>query len=89
MCLAPEFALLYVPFSFLSREVALEMGTRIGRYVVVRDADGRLHGLAATAVSAVCDDDAGGALLLLPGGRMVRVSEPVDVVLSWLAGGGA
>jgi hypothetical protein len=62
---------------------------RVGRYVVIRDADGRLHGIAAAAVSAVCDDDAGGALLLLPGGRMVKVGEPVDVVLSWLAGGGA
>ena len=89
MCVSPDSSLLYVPFSFLSREGALEVGTRVGRYVVVRDAEGRLHGLAATAVSAVCDDEAGGALLLLPGGRMVRVSEPVDVVLAWLTGGGA
>ena len=63
-----------------SREV--EEGERIGRFVVLRDADGSLHAVTATAVSAVCEVD-GSSLVLLPGGRMLRVEQPLLVVLSW------
>jgi hypothetical protein len=42
-----------------------------------------LHGLAATAVAAVCETD-GGTLVLLPGGRMVLLNPSIDVVLRWL-----
>ncbi len=59
-------------------------GERCGRYVVVRDADGRRHALAATAVSAICEADDGGCVLLLPGGRLVRLEGSLDTVLGWL-----
>ena len=65
----------------------VEDGQRIGRYVLVRDIEGRLHALAATAVSAACETD-DGALLMLPGGRMVHVPRPLLSVLGWLDGKG-
>ncbi len=55
------------------------------RYVVVRDRDGRRTAVTRHAVSAVCETEEGGALLLLPGGRMVHVEESLDTVLGWLA----
>ena len=55
------------------------------RYVVVRDRDGRRTAVARHAVSAVCETEEGGALLLLPGGRIVHVEEGLDTVLTWLA----
>jgi hypothetical protein len=67
---------------------ALADGTRVGRYVVLRDVDGRTHALATTAVAAVCADPEGGCTLLLPGGRMVRVDQPLELVLAWLGGQG-
>ena len=56
-----------------------------GRYVLVRDRDGRRTALARHAVSAVCEAEDGGTVLLLPGGRVVRVEEDLDTVLGWLA----
>ena len=56
-----------------------------GRYVVVRDRDGRRTAVTRHAVSAVCETEEGSALLLLPGGRMVHVEEDLDTVLGWLA----
>jgi hypothetical protein len=61
-------------------------GERVGRYVLVRDVEGRLHALALGAVSAICDDGEGGALLLLPGGRLIRIAEPVLAAVGWLSG---
>jgi hypothetical protein len=61
----------------------LEEGERVGRFVVLRDVEGRMHAVSATSVGAICEDD-GGALLLLPGGRMIRVERPLDEVLGWL-----
>jgi len=55
------------------------------RYVVVRDRDGRRTAVARHAVSAVCETEEGGALLLLPGGRIVHVEDSLDTVLTWLA----
>ncbi len=62
----------------------MEDGTRMGRFIVLRDAEGRLHALSAMAVAAVCADDNEGSVLLLPGGRLVRVERPVEVVVAWL-----
>lgn len=56
-----------------------------GRHVVVRDRDGRRTAVTRRAVSAVCETEEGGALLLLPGGRMVHVEEDLDTVLGLLA----
>jgi hypothetical protein len=59
-------------------------GRRIGRFVCLRDVDGRRHAISATAVAAVSADDLDGSLLLLPGGRLVRVDAAVEVVVGWL-----
>ena len=68
----------------MTLEVAdrLQAGTRVGRFVVFRDVDGKTHAIAASAVVAICDAD-DGAVLLLPGGRMVRVPEDLATVLGW------
>lgn len=57
-------------------------GERVGRFVVLRDIDGTRHAVTATAVSAMCETD-GGSLLLLPGGRLLRVEQPLTTVLAW------
>ncbi|MBY0336607.1 MAG: hypothetical protein K2X11_08335 [Acetobacteraceae bacterium] len=66
---------------------ALEEGGRCGRFVLLRDRDGTWHAVAAVAVAAVCDGDAG-TTLLLPGGRVVVVNRPFGTVLGWLEMGG-
>lgn len=63
----------------------LDEGQRIGRFVIFRDIDGRVHALAAGSVSAICQTDEG-ALLMLPGGRMVHVERSMETVLHWLDG---
>ena len=62
-------------------------GTRIGRFVVLRDLEGRSLAVAAGSVSAVSETDQG-ALLMLPGGRMVQVPQAMETVLAWLDGRG-
>lgn len=64
----------------------MEEGERFGRFVVLRDVEGRVHAVAVGAVSAVCETD-DGALLLMPGGRMIQVDRPLEVVLGWLESG--
>ncbi|MFL1461614.1 hypothetical protein ACI6QG_05390 [Roseococcus sp. DSY-14] len=59
-------------------------GTRIGRFVIVRDADGICHAICATGVFALCDAGDGATVLLLGGGRMLRVEQDLPTVLSWL-----
>lgn len=66
-------------------ECLLEEGERIGRFVILRDVDGRTHAVAAGSVAAVCQTDEG-ALVMLPGGRLVHVSQQIDVVLRWFDG---
>ena len=63
----------------------LEEGERIGRFVVLRDLDGRLHAVSAGAISAMCEAD-DGTVIMLPGGKMVQVSISMEVVLAWLDG---
>ena len=65
----------------------LEEGERVGRFVVLRDIDGRTHAVAPGSIAAVCETDEG-ALLMLPGGRMVHVPKPIALVLMWLDGRG-
>ena len=67
--------------------LALAEGTRIGRFVVVRDLEGQTLAVAAASVAAVCATDEG-ALLMLPGGRMVHVPRTLPTVLDWLDGRG-
>lgn len=61
----------------------LEEGQRVGRYVAVRDADGLTHAIAASAVAAICAAEDGGCVLLLPGGRLMRVERSVPEVVGW------
>ena len=56
-----------------------------GRYVVLRDRDGRRTAVARGAVSAISEAEDGGALIYLPGGRVVCVEADLDAVLDWLA----
>lgn len=70
-----------------TRDGGLLEGDRVGRFVVVRDLEGRTHAVSAQSVAAVCETD-DGALLMLPGGRMVHVPRSLRQVLSWLDGRG-
>lgn len=64
----------------------LEEGERLGRFVVLRDLEGRRHAIAAAAVSAVCETE-DGAVLLLAGGRMLKVEQGMATILEWLGCG--
>ena len=63
----------------------LEEGERVGRYVVLRDRDGQLHAVSSSGVGAICETE-DGAILMLPGGRLIHVHRPVATVLAWLDG---
>ena len=60
-------------------------GGRVGRFVILRDVDGRVHAVAAGSVAAVCETDEG-SMVLLPGGRILHVPKPLGTVLAWLDG---
>lgn len=62
---------------------AVEEGDRVGRFVVLRDRDGRLLAVAAGAVVAVCET-AEGAVLIQFGGKLILVDQPILMVLRWL-----
>ncbi len=64
-------------------EICLVEGTRCGRYVLVRDREGTLHAVAASAVVALCEHE-GTTTMLLPGGRVIVVEVGLPVVLGWL-----
>lgn len=59
-------------------------GQRIGRYVLLVDSDGMRHAIAISAALALCELDGGGTVLMLPGGKMVRLEADLDDVLLWL-----
>ena len=63
----------------------LAEGERVGRYLIIRDVDGRRHAIGAGTVSAVTETD-DGSLLLLPGGRLIQVPWEMGWVLDWLDG---
>ncbi len=65
----------------------LHTGERVGRFVVLRDIEGNTHAVASGSVAAACQTD-DGTLLMLPGGRMVHVPQPLAMVLAWLDGRG-
>lgn len=68
---------------FIREDAVIEEGSRIGRYLMLRDADGCLYALSATAVAALCETE-DGCLLMLPGGRLMRVTHSMRRVLAWL-----
>jgi hypothetical protein len=63
----------------------IQEGDRVGRFVLIRDADGRWHALSMQAVYAISDLDDGCALAL-PGGKLLRLMHPMGTVLAWLTG---
>ena len=60
----------------------LEEGERVGRFVTLRDANGVLHAVAASSIAAICETD-DGAVVMLPGGRMIQVDHSLRTVLLW------
>ena len=64
---------------------SLVEGQRIGRFIIVRDISGQRHAIAAGAVTALAETD-DGALILLAGGRMVHLSQPLQRIIQWLGG---
>ena len=64
----------------------LVLGTRVGGYVVLTDADGRRHALRAGSILAASDvdDSQSSTCLLLHGGRVLLVLACLDDVLTWL-----
>jgi hypothetical protein len=66
-------------------DAELDDGTRIGRYVVLRDIDGQRHAIAVSAVVALGETD-GDTLLHLPGARTLCVPHSLVTVLAWLEG---
>ena len=65
----------------------LSEGERVGRFVVLRDLDGRVHAVSAGSVGAVCETD-DGTMLMLPGARLLHVPHSLATVLAWLDGRG-
>ena len=63
----------------------LEEGTRVGRFVILRDVNGATHAVAISSIAAICGTD-DGALLMLPGARMVHVPRSMKTILGWLDG---
>ncbi|MFL1462594.1 hypothetical protein ACI6QG_10355 [Roseococcus sp. DSY-14] len=59
-------------------------GTRIGRFIIIRDVDGTCHALCASAVAALCETADGATVMLIGGGRMLRVEQDLRTVLGWL-----
>ncbi len=65
----------------------LQDGTRVGRFVVLRDVEGRTCAVSAGAVGALCETDQG-TLMMLLGGRLLEVPWGMGLVLGWLDGRG-
>ena len=64
-------------------------GQRVGRYLVLRDLERRVHAVAAGCVTALCETDDGSTLLMRAGGRLLHVPRDLATVLAWLDGRGS
>jgi hypothetical protein len=60
-----------------------ENGQRIGRFVFLRDVNGKPYALAVTSVTALYEED-GDSWMMMSGGRLVCVPHTLPTVLSWL-----
>lgn len=60
-------------------------GQRVGRFVLLRDVEGRMHAVTAGGVGAICEVD-DGAVLMLPAGRLLHSARSMRTVLHWLNG---
>ncbi len=59
-------------------------GARVGRFVILRDIDGRRHATVVTGILALSDADDGDTLVHLPAGRILRVPYSLTTVLAWV-----
>jgi hypothetical protein len=59
----------------------------VGRFVVIRDVDGRRHAISAGSVAAICKTD-DGVLILLLCGRTVQLAQSMPVMPEWMDGRG-
>ncbi|MFC7738645.1 hypothetical protein ACFQX4_23210 [Roseomonas sp. GCM10028921] len=64
------------------RDDGLTDGTRIGRFVILRDVDGVRHAVSSGGVQAMGDLD-GDTLVHLSGARTLRVPHSLATLLSW------
>ncbi len=63
------------------------LGRRVGAFVLFADDDGlrhaiRLHGVLALSDANEVHDT---TMMLMPGGRVVMIREPLDEVLGWFS----
>jgi hypothetical protein len=58
---------------------------RIGRFLLLRDAEGRLVAVSANALLAAAATDDGGTVAVLAGGKALMFSEDVPTVVGWFA----
>lgn len=63
------------------------LGRRVGPFVLFADDEGLRHAIRLQGVLAVSDADAvqDTTTMLIPGGRVVLVREPLEEVLGWFA----
>ena len=61
------------------------IGRRVGPFVLFADDDGLRHAIRLQGVLAVSDADAvhETSTMLMPGGRVVLIREPLEEVLGW------
>ena len=74
-----------VAVQYVTEDEGLREGQRLGRFLVLRDQDGTLNAVAASAVNVLREVD-DGTLLLLSGGRVLSVPRALRTVLGWLDG---
>jgi hypothetical protein len=63
----------------------MQEGTRVGRFVILRDIEGQIHAVAVGSVPALRETE-DGTLLMLHGGKLLHVCHPLAQVLTWLDG---
>ena len=56
---------------------------RIGRYLLLRDLDGRQMAVSPTALLVAVQLDGGGTQVLLAGGRVLQFAEDLEAVVGW------
>ena len=63
------------------------LGRRVGPFVLFADDDGLRHAIRLHGVLALSDADdlQMATVMLMPGGRVVMIREPLDEVLGWFS----
>ena len=58
---------------------------RLGRFLLLQDAEGRLVAVAPTALLVAAATDDGGTIAVLAGGKALRFEEDVPTVVKWFS----